>query len=188
MFQSLITQSKSRREYLTKLYDSLNAAVYGYIGATVTGRNGWLNVRVHKETMDLKRFQKLQFTSQYLCKKDDGNLIKLTDVPLDSSASGLLLQTVSPITHDYQVRFRKGEKNDKDLFIEVWRDQERGFISSLKVSDKVTKVYNDAIFGGVSWSKDERKIVFIGEKPEPASYKNYWEDPKPAEKKKEEGE
>jgi hypothetical protein len=40
------------------------------------------------------------------------------------------------------VRFRKGEKNDKDLFIEVWN--ERGFVKSSKVSEKVTKLYNDA--------------------------------------------
>ena len=44
-------------------------------------------------------------------------------------------------------------------------------------------MYNDSIFGGVAWSRDESKILFIGEKPEPATYKNYWEDAK----KKEEG-
>jgi hypothetical protein len=88
------------------------------------------------------------------------------------------------------VRFRKGEKNEKDLFIEVWRSEDgRGFVSSRKVSDKVTKIYNDAVFGPASWSRDETKIVFIGEKPEPASYKNYWEDeqPKKEEEDKKEG-
>jgi hypothetical protein len=40
-------------------------------------------------------------------------------------------------------------------------------------------VYNDAVFGPVAWSCDETKIVFIGERPEPASYKNYWEDAQP---------
>ena len=71
---------------------------------------------------------------------------------------------------------RKGEKSDKDLFLEVWRDYDRGFISSRKVSDKVTKLYNDSVFGSVAWSRDEKKIVFIGERPEPATFKNYWED------------
>jgi hypothetical protein len=32
------------------------------------------------------------------------------------------------------------------------------------------------VFGNVSWNKPETKIVFIGERSEPASYKNYWEE------------
>ncbi len=58
----------------------------------------------------------------------------------------------------------------------MWRHNDRGFVSSRKVSDKVIKVYNDAIFGSVAWSRDEAKVAFIGERPEPAAYKNYWED------------
>jgi acylaminoacyl-peptidase len=84
------------------------------------------------------------------------------------------------------VRFRKGEKNEKDLFIEVWNES-HGFVSSKKISDKVSKVYNDPTFGPASWSKDESKIVFVGEKPEPAAYKNFWED-ETAPKKEEGGE
>ena len=49
-------------------------------------------------------------------------------------------------------------------------------------------MYNDAVFGSVSWSKDETKVVFVAEKVEPASYKNYWEDPDTKAKKKLEGE
>ncbi len=102
--------------------------------------------------------------------------LKLQDVPSEASSSSLILTSSSTFSHKVQVRFRKGEKNDKDLFIEVWRDQDRGFISSRKVTDKCSKVYNDAVFGGASWSRDETKIVFIGEKPEVANYKNFWED------------
>ncbi len=186
MFQSLIASTKNRREYLTKLYESLNAAVYGYGGSVVSpvgpaeeGANQMLSIRLVKETMDLKRFLKLPFVSQYLYKPGQP-LIKLTDVPQDASGSSMLFQTSAPWTNSVQVRFRKGEKNDKDLFIEVWRsDDGRGFVSSRKVSDKVTKIYNDAVFGPAAWSRDETKIVFVGEKPEPASYKNYWEDEQP---------
>ena len=39
----------------------------------------------------------------------------------------------------------------------------------------MSKIYNDVVFGGVSWSSDESRICFIGEKPEPASYKSPWE-------------
>lgn len=68
----------------------------------------------------------------------------------------------------------------------MWRDDERGFVSSRKVTDKVSKIYNDPIFGGASWSRDESKIVFIGEKADPPAYKSYWEDqdPKKPEEKK----
>ena len=72
------------------------------------------------------------------------------------------------------------------MFIEVWSDDERGFSSSRKISDKCSKVYNDAIFGTIKWSKDESKVVFIGEKAEPASYKNYWEDEQPKKPEEEE--
>lgn len=61
------------------------------------------------------------------------------------------------------------------MFIEVW-DNVKGFISSRKVSDKVTKIYNDAVFGSASWSRDQTKIVFVGEKPDPAAFKMHWED------------
>jgi len=34
--------------------------------------------------------------------------------------------------------------------------------SSLK-TDKISKIYNDVVFGGISWAHDESKICFIGE-------------------------
>jgi len=101
----------------------------------------------------------------------------------------MLFQTSAPWSNSVQVRFRKGEKNEKDLFVEVWRSEDsRGFVSSRKVSDKVTKIYNDAVFGTAAWSRDESKIVFVGERPEPATYKNYWEDEQPAKKEEDKGE
>ena len=144
-----------------------------------------LSIRLIKETMDLKRFLKLPFVSQYLYQQGQAP-IKLTDVPQDASGSSLLFQTSAPWSNSVQVRFRKGEKNDKDLFIEVWRSEDsRGFVSSRKASDKVTKIYNDAVFGSASWSRDETKIVFVGERPEPATYKNSWVDEQPQAPKKE---
>ena len=83
------------------------------------------------------------------------------------------------------VRFRKGDKNEKDVFIEVWTSQSsQALRSTLKVTDKMTKVYNDVVFGGIAWSQDETKICFVGEIPEPASYKSPWEPKKPEEEKK----
>ena len=49
----------------------------------------------------------------------------------------------------------------------------------------MSKLYNDVVFGGISWSQDEKKICFVGEVPEPAAYKSFWEPKKPEEEKKE---
>lgn len=103
----------------------------------------------------------------------------------DASNGSLLAQSVSK-SGNLSVRFRKGEKNDKDVFIEVWvTSRSQAHRSVLKVTDKMTKVYNDSVFGGICWSKDESKICFVGEMPEPASYKNHWEPKKEEEKKNE---
>jgi hypothetical protein len=53
----------------------------------------------------------------------------------------------------------------------------------LKISGDTTKIYSDSVFGGISWANDNSKICFIGEVPEPVSYKNPWDDKK--EEKKE---
>ena len=52
----------------------------------------------------------------------------------------------------------------------------------------MAKIYNDVVFGGISWSQDESKICFIGEVPEPTAYQNPWEPKKHEEEKKISGE
>jgi len=83
------------------------------------------------------------------------------------------------------VKFRKGLENEKDVFIEVW-NEDPGFVSSLKVTDQLKLVYNDSAFGGVQWSKDKTKIIFIGEKPDIATYKPFFKDDEEAKKEPEE--
>ena len=83
------------------------------------------------------------------------------------------------------MRFRKGAENEKDIFAEVWSSEEDGFVSSLKVTTNFTKIYNDAIFGGLKWSPNGKKVVFVAEVPEPASYKPFFKD---EEKKKDDDE
>jgi hypothetical protein len=50
----------------------------------------------------------------------------------------------------------------------------------------LSKIFNDVVFGGISWSRDESKICFVGEAPEVASYKNPFDDEKKKEEKEEE--
>ena len=94
--------------------------------------------------------------------------------------TGELLAKTTSRSGDWSVRFRKGDKNEKDVFIEVWTcNSSQALRSTLKVNEKMAKVYNDVVFGGIAWSADESKICFVGEKPEPASYKSYWDAKKP---------
>ena len=103
----------------------------------------------------------------------------------EDATKSLLVQSISP-SGDLCVRLRKGEKNEKDVYVEVWTtNSSLALRSTLKVTDKMAKIYNDAIFGGISWSQDESKICFIGEVPEPSAFKNPWEaTKKPEEEKK----
>jgi hypothetical protein len=100
-------------------------------------------------------------------------------VPQEEPAT---LETVSP-NGQTSIRFRKGEKNDKELYLEVWTAM--GFKSSLKVNEKMNKVYNDTVFGGISWSRDQNKIVFVGEVPENEKFKPYFRDPEEPKKEEE---
>lgn len=56
-------------------------------------------------------------------------------------------------------------------------------MQSCKLSAECTKVYADAVFGTVTWSRDLSKIAFVGEVPAPASYKNPWDLPEKKEEK-----
>jgi len=142
-------------------------------------------IKITKEAFDLKRYLKVQYHSQYLYDRSSGSIMKLGNIPSEAGSNLLLVQCQSPWSGALQIRVRRGEKNEKDLFIELWRDY---LLQSRKISDKCTKVYNEVIFGGMSWARDESKVVFIGEKSEPASYKNYWEDSQPPKEEKPEEE
>lgn len=183
MISSLKQQSKTRREYLHKLFSLLSSRIHAIAGATVTKVNpDILTIKVIKQQTDLQRFQDLASSSSFLYLKSANQIIPQGQTPQDES-SGLLAQTTSD-SGQFTVRFRKGVKNDKDVFIEVWN--QTGFSSGLKVTDKMTKVYNDTVFGGFAWSADEKKIAFIAEVPEIASYKNPFEETKKPDPEKEE--
>lgn len=51
------------------------------------------------------------------------------------------------------------------------------------MSDLITKPYNDTVFGGISWSHDYKRCIFVGEKPEP-KFKTHFSDKVPLEEKK----
>jgi Acylamino-acid-releasing enzyme, N-terminal domain len=187
MIRALKNESKTRREYLHKLYANLSQRVPAISGATATktSTNGSYNIKITKSIIDPKRFIELTSSSSYLYLPQQ--VIPLEQTPVEES-NGLLAQATSE-SGKWQVRLRKGVKNDKDVFIEVWSSNTAGsgFVSSLKATEKMTKIYNDTVFGSISWSADETQIAFIGEVPEIAAYKNPFEDqPKKEEESKDE--
>ena len=73
--------------------------------------------------------------------------------------------------------FRK--EGEKDIWLEVWTSSlNGGILQSLKISGECSKVYNDSVFGGVSWAKDLSKVAFVGEVTAIATFKNPWDNNK----------
>ena len=78
-----------------------------------------MNIKVTKSQTDLSRFQSISYSNRYLYMKETNDMIEVNHMSEDASGSSLLAKTTSR-SGDYSVRFRKGEKNDKDVFIESW--------------------------------------------------------------------
>jgi hypothetical protein len=68
------------------------------------------------------------------------------------------------------------KEGEKDLWVEIWTATlNGGLLQSTKLTSECSKIYNDTIFGGVSWAKNNSKIAFIGESPAISVYKNPWD-------------
>ena len=174
----------NRRDYLASLMKNVIERTPAYAGAQITPAPGnALKIKLTKSVTDLQRFKSLPHSSRHLLLKDSDQVYPIDQMAEDAS-SDLLAQSHSR-SGNWSVRFRKGDKNEKDVFVEVWSGTcSQGLKSTLKVTEKMGKVYNDVVFGGIAWSQDESKICFIGEIPEPAAFKSHWEPKKPEEEKK----
>ena len=168
-YLSSLKSCKTHKEKLHKLYDALYKNSYTFTAAQVQklpNNPDLVSVKLSLQQSDLKRFCDLPSSLSYLVNKNDKSVINLNHLPQESSNGLVACQSEEPLYGKNQVRFRKGEKNEKDLFIEVWKaGVPMGFQSSIKVSEKVSMVYNDTVFGGIQWSPDGNKIVFVGELP-----------------------
>jgi hypothetical protein len=122
MISTMKSKAKDRRDYLAKLYAQLSSRVPAYLGATVTQtpQVGGYQIKLLKSTTDLKRFKDLQSSSSYLYMHHPINQVyALNSLPQDEGNGSLLCSSTSE-SGQWQVRFRKGDKNDKDVFVEVW--------------------------------------------------------------------
>jgi acylaminoacyl-peptidase len=163
--------SRAARVRLAKMYMELRAGSTAFSGARVDprGADGCV-VEVVRSQVDLQRFSDLPSSNKYLLNGAGDVVMKLNSVALERGKT--VLESTSP-SGQWQVRVRAGDKAD-ELWLEVWGAQ--GLVSSLKASDKTSKVYNDDLFGGVSWSMSEGKVCFIGEVAAPKKFKSYFEE------------
>ena len=145
------------------------------MGATVSPTpNGDLFVSVKKSATCLRRYKSLALSSNYLL-TNTSNVIPLNQTCVDENKD-LILESLSECGTK-KVVFRK--EGEKDIWLEVWTSSlNGGILQSLKISGECSKVYNDSVFGGVSWAKDLSKVAFVGEVTAIATFKNPWDNNK----------
>ena len=120
-------------------------------------------------------------------------LVQLTHMPNEEADPNLVVSSSSPYSQlngfrvpKYRLNFKKDAKDATAIWIELW---ERSGLRYSKKAPSLGLVYNDPVFGGISWSRDERKVAFIGQRPEEKQFKSHFADPeeqKTKEEKKEE--
>ena len=88
--------------------------------------------------------------------------------PIDLKA-----KSISP-SGKIEIRIRKPSINAKEtLILEVWDDGR--LIKTKDLSKAIKMIYNDEMFGSVSWSQDETLIAFVAG-PCDKTYSGIWED------------
>lgn len=151
---------------------------------------------MQRSQTDLVRMTRLKSVSRFLYATEDchklpslpsseqsdntskaGSLLKLGVVP--EEVGGVVLESWSPFG-DACVRVRQGAKEAKELWLELWRG-DVGLEKATKISDAAGKIYDDVVFGGVSWNRNCDKIVFVAEVNKPKAYDNAFEIKKKAE-------
>jgi hypothetical protein len=157
-----------------------------YTGATAADtQSGDTLITLKKSTNCFKRYKSIGMSQQLLLTKV-GGVIPLSQLPNDSQSEAIQVESTSECGTK-RVTVKKGGEGDKELWIEIWdAKQHAGLTQAVKISDVCAKVYNDVVFGGISWSKDMSQVVFIGEIPPPKTYKNPWDLPQEEAKDKEE--
>mmetsp|Transcript_28436 Transcript_28436/g.45795 ORF Transcript_28436/g.45795 Transcript_28436/m.45795 type:complete len:718 (-) Transcript_28436:26-2179(-) len=135
---------------------------------------GQLVVECTQEQVDLKRFDKVAGTRQYVV--DGPRVNRLATVP--NGKERFVLESTSPSRRKV-VRVRKGGDPKDELWLEIW--DERGIVQAHKVT-VTKKIYGDSVFGGFAWDQSETKLCFVGEELLPKTYHNFFDPPKKSDK------
>jgi len=157
-------------EALAHEYKVLNADRKSYISAEVIGGNllpGAKVVKVAFKKRDLTVLKDVHATNQYLL---SSSTVRLNSVPEDCAAD--TIESYAPLSGNKCVRVRTGDRDDGDV-LEAWN--ERGLEKCLKLKGITSRIYNDAVFGGIKWNTNETKVIFIGEIPKPKDFKSHFE-------------
>ena len=92
------------------------------------------------------------------------------------------LSTLSP-SGKIELRVVKGEKDS--LYLEIWRGVTQ--IRRKKIDTQIKEIVKDDFFGRPAFSASEKKIVFIGERPD-QKFKTFWSEEEDGKGKEEEKE
>ena len=139
-----------------------------------------LVVKVMFSKTNLQKFESRVHSNIYSLDVQSGISTQLNDIPLDEPSDKFVV--VKSEKEDQKVIIRKDTKNEKLLYLEHW-DLD-GLSTSLKLNN-ISKIHNNSVFGGISWSKNKDKIVFIAEREDVTDYTPYWdsENKKPKDEK-----
>lgn len=127
-------------------------------------------VKVLFSKVNLQKFEPRSHSNLYSVSITTGEAVKLNDIPVAEAKDKSI---VVKEKRDGQLLIIKTDpKNEKALYLEHW--DQGGYQTSLKLPDWGS-LYNHPVFGGISWSKENDKIVFIAEKKATEAYEPYWD-------------
>ena len=135
----------SKVSLLNKSYDSDN------------NLKSWL-VKLSFTKTDLSSYETKVHSNLYSVDLISNLSTKLNSIPIDEEFDKTIM-----------AKFEKNGKrvifkaNNNQLALELWNSQ--GFQYLINIKDW-SRIYNNSVFGSISWSKQEDKIVFVAERQE----------------------
>ena len=175
--ESTISKNEITFQNALDIFETLNQNFPSTTAANVIGKkyneDGELKsliVKIFFSKTNLQKFETRTHSNIYSVDVETGVSTQLNDIPIDEPVDKLIV--VKTENKDQRIIIRKDTKNEKQLYLEHW-DQD-GLSTSLKLNN-VSKIHNNNVFGGISWSKNSDKIVFIAEREEINDYSPYWD-------------
>ena len=171
------TDTEATFQNALDIFETLNQNFPSTTAAKVIGKryneNGdlkSLTVKILFSKTNLQKFEARTHSNIYSVDVETGVSTLLNDIPIDEPTDKLIVMKSEK--NNQRIIIRKDSKNEKQLYLEHW--DKDGFSISLKLNN-VTKIHNNFVFGGISWSKNWDKITFIAEREEVSEYSPYWD-------------
>uniref|UniRef100_T1J7M8 acylaminoacyl-peptidase n=1 Tax=Strigamia maritima TaxID=126957 RepID=T1J7M8_STRMM len=126
-----------------------------------------LKVNVINSQRDLERSEKVKSLRNFVFTLDRFEILAANS-PVEITSEQLRTDTKNG-NKTVVLRMIKLNKTEEKQFLEIWEESEKIINLDLKALDIHGKVYEDSVFGGLRWSPDEKKIVYVAEKKKPST-------------------